>query len=355
MRRLPYGSEVIAMREILKQLGTSTLISLLVVMIVGVSIPNPKPRVLLTMFSISLTYSICIGMLAWWVAPKLIPRIRGTAAVRWLQIGALFFTLGLVGGALAYAVMVLQPFFKIHMNFLVSMAICIVITMTVGAILYLIEQLRHRMQATTLELRTRELERERALKAASEAKLQSLESRIQPHFLFNTLNSISSLVRSNPEAAEEMIGRLADLLRFSLDRHGSLVSLEDELKITRDYLAIEAARFGSRLQFAFDIPDELLAAKVPALSLQTLVENSVKYAVSTQRGGAAIRLRAKRESSAIHFAVSDTGPGFSPDSLPQGHGLDTLRQRLETLFGSGAKLTAKRLDPGMEVEFCIPC
>ncbi len=343
------------MREILKCLGISAVIAALIVVFNSLLGPGRALSSLFSVFLVSLTYGTCIGTLAWWIMPKLAPRLRGSAFVRWVQILLLLFGIGMVGGSLAYLVMVTQPFFRINIAYRESMTICVVFTLAVGAMMNVIEHLRHRMQATTLELRTRELERERALKAASDAKLQSLESRIHPHFLFNTLNSISSLVRSNPEAAEAMIGQLADLLRFSLDRHGSLVSLEDELKITRDYLAIESARFGDRLQFTFEVGELILATKVPAMSLQTLVENSVKYAVSAQRNGATIRVRVYREAEAVCFEVSDTGPGFLHDSLPLGHGLDSLRQRLESLFGRAATLTTRRLDPGMEVVFRIPC
>ena len=343
------------MRESIKRLGISAVIAALIVVFINLLGPGRAPRSLVAVFLVSLSYSTAIGSLAWWVMPKLAPRVRGSAFVRWVQILLLLFAIGIVGGSLAYLAMVWQPFFRMKMAYRESMTICVVFTLAVGAMMYVIEQFRYRVQATTLELRTRELERERALKAASDARLQSLESRIHPHFLFNTLNSISSLVRSNPEGAEAMIGQLADLLRFSLDRHGSLVSVEDELKITQDYLAIESARFGDRLQFSFDLPESILATKLPAMSLQTLVENSVKYAVSAQRNGATIQVRACREAQAICFAVIDSGPGFSHDSLPIGHGLDCLRQRLESQFGSAATLTTRRLEPGMEVAFRIPC
>jgi two-component system LytT family sensor kinase len=229
------------------------------------------------------------------------------------------------------------------------------ITSVIGSVVFVVEEAKHRLQSTTLELRTRELERARALKSAADAKLQSLESRVHPHFLFNTLNSISSLVRSNPEQAEVLLERLAALLRFSLDRHGSLVSLADEIQITRDYLDIEKARFAERLQYSFEIPEDLLTVELPAMSLQTLAENSVKFAVGVQRQGASIAIRARRLGKEVEFEVSDTGPGFSPDSLPAGHGLDTLKQRLDSHFGDAATLSARRLDPGMEVAFRIPC
>ena len=126
---------------------------------------------------------------------------------------------------------------------------CLVITLVVGLSITSYETLRHRLQDATLELRTRQVEQERANKLLVEARLSSLESRIHPHFLFNTLNSIASLIPSDPKRAEDTVGKLASLLRFSISANqSSLVPLAQELKIVRDYLEIESTRFGQRLQ-----------------------------------------------------------------------------------------------------------
>jgi two-component system LytT family sensor kinase len=334
----------------------NTLIAVLVLLVIMGYMRNPRLDRMVWPFAISWTYSFVIGFLCWLVIPRVGPRLLGGPKSRWLMMTLLLIFLGWSGGTIAYLFMVYQPFLTISgIDYRQSMVTCIIFTVAIGIITSVVEQAKARVQATTLELRTRELERERALKAASEAKLKSLESRVHPHFLFNTLNSISSLVRTDPELAENLIERLAALLRFSLDKHGSLVQLSDEIRITRDYLEIEKARFGDRLRYSFDVSEDLLIAKVPALAIQTLAENSVKYAVGAQRAGASIRIRAWREKDAVYFEVSDSGPGFSPESLPAGHGLDTLRQRLDTLFGERASLSARRLSPGMEVAFRIPC
>lgn len=338
-----------------KILGLNLVVAIVVLILFASYMSNPRPERMLWPFVISLTFSTFIGTLAWLVLPKAAPHLTGSSITRWLQILGMLSLISWAGGTMAYTVMVLQPFVDLRLGYGRSMVTCLVFTLSIGCITYIVEEARNRVQATTLQLRTRELERERALKAAADAKLQSLESRIHPHFLFNTLNSISSLVRSNPAEAEALIERLAALLRFSLDRHGNLVSLADEIQITRDYLDIEKARFGERLRYSFEIPEELHGALVPAMSLQTLAENSVKYAVGAQRQGAEIYVRAKRQGKEIELEVSDTGPGFSPDSLPSGHGLDTLKQRLDSHFGEAASLSTRRLDPGMEVAFRIPC
>jgi two-component system, LytTR family, sensor histidine kinase AlgZ len=138
-----------------------------------------------------------------------------------------------------------------------------------------------------------ELMRARVAQASTEAQLASLEARVQPHFLFNTLNSIAALIHEDPKGAERMTGQLASLLRSSLAQQpAALVALEDKLHVVRDYLAIEQVRFGERLRYAFHVDDAALRERIPRLALQTLVENSVKYAVSPRREGASITISA---------------------------------------------------------------
>ena len=219
-------------------------------------------------------------------------------------------------------------------SFQFSLPICLVIGIVAGGI----EDVRDRLRTTSLQLRTRELERERAEKLATEARLSSLESRVHPHFLFNALNSISALIREDPVAAERLVERLAALLRFSLDSHAGLVPLGKELQIVRDYLEIEKVRFGDRLSFRIEVPEELHGIEIPAMSVQTLVENSVKYAVAPRREGGTIVVSAIEEKGAAVIQVRDDGAGFSLADIRQGHGLDLLQSRLQTAFGEAALL-----------------
>ncbi len=172
-----------------------------------------------------------------------------------------------------------------------------------------------KLQAATLELRTRQVEQERAYKLLAEAQLSSLESRIHPHFLFNTLNSIAALIPSDPQLAEDTVGKLASLLRFSLNANQSgLVPLSQELKIVRDYLEIEKTRFGPRLSYEIAVPETLEDVKVPPLALQSLVENSVKHVVSQRSQGATIQMPDRswgRKIPAASFSKSSTtDPAF---------------------------------------------
>jgi LytS/YehU family sensor histidine kinase len=132
---------------------------------------------------------------------------------------------------------------------------------------------------------------------------------------------------------------LAALLRFSLDSNQLRISpLGTEMKIVTHYLEIETARFGDRLRYEIEISSEMQSVEVPAFSLQTLVENSVKYAVANRLAGGEIRIAARAENGAICLEVCDDGPGFTVDAIRPGHGLDNLQGRLAALFGSEAKL-----------------
>jgi LytS/YehU family sensor histidine kinase len=217
------------------------------------------------------------------------------------------------------------------------------------------ERLQGQLKEARLEIQAKELERERALKLATEARLAALEARLHPHFLFNTLNSISSLIPTDPARAERLIERIAALLRFSLETHtGGLVELGQEMSVVRDYLEIEQARLGGRLRYRVDAGAGLENAQLPPLAVQTLVENSIKHAVAPNRQGGEIRVQAARNNGSLQIEVADTGPGFSLDSLPEGHGLDNLRHRLQVLFGDAADLRVGRAEGWATVTFRVP-
>lgn len=236
-----------------------------------------------------------------------------------------------------------------------SYGLSLVLSAIAVAFVSMYESQQSRLRTTAMQLKTKEVERERALKLATEARLSSLEARIHPHFLFNTLNSVSSLIHEDPLQAERIVTRLAALLRFSLDAApGGLVPLERELQIIEDYLEIEKARFGVRLQFQIDVPLELREALVPPLSVQTLVENSVKHAVGPRGRGASVTVRATHPSDCLRIEVLDDGPGFSSLELPAGHGLNNLGERLLALFGERAKLDIESDDLRTLVAIEVP-
>jgi len=226
------------------------------------------------------------------------------------------------------------------------------ITWVIGSLVTAFGTISHRLQAAELALRTQQLERERAEKLAAEAQLASLASRVQPHFLFNTLNAISALVREEPTRAEAMIERLATLLRSSLDS-AQTVPLSRELKLVTDYLDIQQERLGARLRYQVESTPDTDAA-VPPFSIQTVVENCLKHVAGRRSEGVSVTVRATQTASELLIDVVDDGPGFSEDAVKAGSGLDNLQGRLRALFGDRAKLEFRRDASGMTVRLRVP-
>jgi LytS/YehU family sensor histidine kinase len=222
-----------------------------------------------------------------------------------------------------------------------------------GALVHAV--LRTRVQQMAEKLHEKEVIEERTRKLAAEAQLRSLESRIHPHFLFNALNSISSLIAVNPDRAEQIVGRLASLLRASLDTSDRpLIPLKQELAIVESYMDIEKARFGDKLRGTMAVPVELQDAPVPPMSVQSLVENAVKHGITPQSGGGELFVTASAENGSLRIEVRDTGPGFDLAAIQAGHGLDNLVERLDALFGTKARLNVLRRDGHSVVEMVLP-
>ncbi len=186
-------------------------------------------------------------------------------------------------------------------------------------------------------------ERERALRAealASGARLQALRYQINPHFLFNTLNAVSTLVVERHTAdATRMIARLSDFLRLTLEeRAGDEVPLAEELEFVQRYLDIEQVRFGERLRLEVSVAPDALDAIVPVLLLQPLVENAVKHGIATREDGGRIEIRAERRAATLRITISDDGPGPGGAGPGPGIGLANTRERLRTLYGDAHRL-----------------
>ena len=186
------------------------------------------------------------------------------------------------------------------------------------------------------------------------AELRALRAQINPHFLFNTLNSIAALIHSRPNEAEHVVEELADLFRYTLRASQfPTVSLAEELTATNRYLAIEKARFRDRMTVIQKVDDKILDARVPSLLIQPLVENAVKHGVSKTEDHCAIYLEIRKVKSTIYLSVQDTGPGFSSldpkEVYPRGTGLANVRDRLNLHFGEQS--TCRLLADGIEIIF----
>jgi signal transduction histidine kinase len=189
------------------------------------------------------------------------------------------------------------------------------------------------------------------------AQLRALHSQINPHFLFNSLNSVSALILDGKiTLADEMVGKLARFLRLGLAADPtSKIPLSSELELQRTYLSIEQLRYQD-LQVSFDVPEELGEAKVPALILQPIIENAVKYGVASAPPPATIEVKAWKTNDVIHVSVKDSGKSSVPMTSGGGIGLSNVRQRLRLIYGEDrTSLTAGKLaDGSFEVELAFP-
>jgi len=194
-----------------------------------------------------------------------------------------------------------------------------------------------------------------------QAQLQALKMQLHPHFLFNTLNSISALLHHDPELADRMIARLGDFLRLTLDNSGAQeVTLQKELEFLKCYLEIERVRFQDRLTVSYDVAPETLEAMVPNLVWQPIVENAIRHAIAPRAGKGQIEVRAQRTGAKLQLQVQDDGPGLptnqnSNGSSSKGVGLANTRERLRQLYGSNHRFElANGSGRGLVVTLEIP-
>lgn len=281
-------------------------------------------------YKISLAYAYSIGLAIWTLEAFVLPRFGrpaywGGTLPLWTE--AALYACSALGGA---GVAVLVTHFWIFPEYLtnprslvISAFFVVVFTALFTGISYAIVFYR-----TSVE-RARAVEAARA--ELARAELRALRAQINPHFLFNTLNSIASLISVNPAAAEDTTTRLAEIFRYALTTSSrEQARLADEVDFLRDYLAIEHIRFGERLRVRESIDPDLEDAMVPSLLLQPLVENAVKYAVSSRPEGGTVAITARRDGDDLLIEVADDGPGIDRASANPGtgFGLNSVRERL---------------------------
>ena len=200
------------------------------------------------------------------------------------------------------------------------------------------------------EAREREIQLARLSEQLSGARFEALQAQLNPHFLFNTLNTVAVLVRDGDKTAARIVEQLSDVLRRTLTRQRTPeVTLAEELDLVRQYLAIEQARFSDRLRPVFDIDQRVLSAAVPGFALQHLVENAIRHGIAKRSDAGRVNVTARRvagqgrDSDQLELSVADDGPGIDP-AMPNvpGHGIENTRERLRALYGDRASLEVAR-------------
>ncbi|HJY63097.1 MAG TPA: histidine kinase [Ignavibacteria bacterium] len=195
---------------------------------------------------------------------------------------------------------------------------------------------------------------ERLIQLKTKAELDAIRSKLNPHFLFNTLNSVMSLIHSDPQKAEEMLQKFSDLLRnIQQINKKEFIELSEEIEIIDEYLSIEKIRFGKKLIYKIIIDDEIKKAHVPAMILQPVVENSIKHGISSGERGNIVISAQKAAPGSIILKVSDSGNGFVDSAAGNGFGLSGIKERLELIYGSGHSFRVTN-NGGCEISITIP-
>jgi two-component system LytT family sensor kinase len=220
-------------------------------------------------------------------------------------------------------------------------------------------QLDHRLEALRFEdeQRALHLREERLQRLLTEAELKALRTQVDPHFLFNTLNTIADLISTNPPQAERMTERLAECFRYALAKHsGNLSTLDEELNFARYYLEIEQVRFGDRLRVELSRGDATGKEPVPSLLLQPLLENAVCHGLAPVREGGCVSVRAALEGDRLRIRIEDDGAGLPKPFEPAGVGLRNVQDRLRTLYGVAADflIESRSGGKGTRVDIAIP-
>jgi len=301
-------------------------------------------------WSVWIAYTFAIGALVHRV--PLVP-LRPVALTFHLPVAAFFAVLHI---ALWVGVELwLKPYdFMNPTHFLPRFLGVLLYQIPLELLLYGLVGLAHHVRDAAERERDRELRAAQLETSLAEARLHALRLQIQPHFLFNTLNGISSLVRGgqNPEAIG-MIGGLSELLRYSLDRgDGSRTALAEEITLVERYLDIERLRFAERLEASVEVAPEIGRAAVPVFLLQPLVENALRHGIARSHANGRVSLRAKYAGDALRIEVFNTGR-LDPEWKP-GIGLSTTIARLEQMYGDRARFELVEEDDGVRARVTLP-
>jgi two-component system, LytTR family, sensor kinase len=304
----------------------------------------------------SFIYTMCIGFTIHILVEVAIHRIKKLPSVYRLSI---LLALFLVGGLIGTAISVEIHKFLFHYSFATRdyirlLLFNLLLSIIFGSIAVLYFTLKANAERMALELKEKELNEEKLTRLKMKAELEALQAKINPHFLFNTLNSIASLISENPKAAESTVEKLSELFRYTLkDADKSTVTIGEELEIVRTYLEIERVRFGDRLQYAINYDGSMLDVQVPALLIQPLVENSIKHGIAKNIQGGSVLVEVRKINNKCRILVQDTGKEFNAVNNENGFGMRSIQERLKYMYADEAALEIIGSDP-TQIVITIP-
>lgn len=264
----------------------------------------------------------------------------------------LFAVGGFLGGLIAWGINELLFGFNIThpwFYFVITASLSIIF----GFIVFGYLSIQLKFIETAAKLAQKEVNEQKLSKLKTIAQLEALRAKVNPHFLFNTLNSIASLIPEDPEKAEEVVQKLSNLFRYSLDTSGeSFVQLGKEIEFIREYLEVEKVRLGERLNYTIEIEDGLEDHEIPGMLIQPLVENSVKHGISATKRGGEIGIKVSRDGNRCVIFIVDTGAGFQ-DEITEGFGISGVKERLNLQYKSDYEFDITTTK-GVTIRIAIP-
>ena len=296
-------------------------------------------------FVTTLTTSQCFGISMWSTITLLLWLFKPEKA---LSLAFIVIT-GIAGGTLIglhLGPFVLRQFFSVAVkgpekSLLQAIVLCIAFGSVISYFFYT----RSRLNVSREMIQQERIKRLSSEKEALEAKLRLLQAQIEPHFLFNTLSNVLSLVDRDPTKGKLMLTDLIRYLRTSLSRTlPDTTTLDQEIEIIRAYLNIQKIRMGERLRFTIEVPDAALLHPFPPMLLQPLVENAIKHGLEPQMEGGEIIIKAMEQDDVLRIEVMDTGPGFS-SFQKTGVGISNVRERIQLLYGEKGRLILEENKP----------
>jgi len=327
---------------------------------VAIALFSQEPGAMLRFVPTGILFANAIGFAAGFSARFVLPRYSGMSS--WIRLPLAIATL-LAGGAFGSALVIFwNPLAALYQGRLLLLLIVVdsIIAVIVGLIVYNYERLRDQIEQSYAAIARNRVREERLRELAARSELKALKAQINPHFLFNALNSISALISSDPDAAQKTLERLAGIFRGTLlASDKSSVLFRKEMDLVDAYLDVERARFGKRLNVEESIEPGARDVMVPPLILQPVVENAVRHGISPTVEGGTVRIEARIVGDMLCIVVQDDGEGTGLIELEQmlagGYGLRNVRDRLVTRFGAGEwfKFESSR-ETGTRVELRLP-
>ena len=296
---------------------------------------GPNPNTWLRGFGIKFTFAQSIGSSVYFAACTLDFSRLKKPRLHLLGLPMIFALGGLVGTFLGWGLNHLVFGFSIPESYIKTFLIRITLfNVFIATVAYVFFVLRDKLRQTVTKLAEKEVSEQRLLRLKTGAELQALRAKVNPHFLFNTLNSIASLIPIDPHKAEITVQKLAHLFRSTLESSSEeMVDLADELNLVREYLDVEKVRFEDRLTYEISMDESLSEVSIPGMILQPLVENSIKHAITASKLGGHIELKCQQINGYCEINLRDTGGGFDPAQVDRGFGLSGVRERLNLYYG----------------------